>query len=80
MEIKPNNYYLDRENCLIYVIGKSELGGTYIAQYLWDFVCLRYDRKDRMDMESLQQILVKDLGPTIAPAMRLLYAKSALGR
>ena len=74
VEIKANNYYLDKDRNLIYVIGKSVLGRTYHSQYLWDFHCLSSNTKHRMDDESLEYILEQDLGPTIAPAMRLLYS------
>lgn len=73
MEIKADNYYLDKENNLIYMIDQSQRTFESYPQCLWKFKCLSSDRTHHLDTESLKDILVKDLGPTIAPAMRLLY-------
>lgn len=79
VEIKPNNYYLDKDRCLIYVHDEAiELHQAHLPSWaqLWRFTCLSTNKTHEMDLDSLKQIMVQDLGSTIAPAMRLLYGAS----
>ena len=74
VKIKADNYYLDKERNLIYVAESLDRYSIYEGYNMWQIHCLSSGRETQMDKESLEYILVQDLGPTIAPAMRLLYS------
>lgn len=73
LTVKPDTYYFDKNRRLLYVMNKAVLGGTYVAKYLWEVQCLTTNSKLRLADEELNEMLVQDLGSTIAPAIRLLY-------
>lgn len=70
VKVKSGHYYFDNERNLLYVTDSIVVNGFT----LWKFICLSTNQAFELDTDSLEHIiLTQDLGPTIAPAMRLLY-------